>query len=152
MHDPRFQHVAMFGGDKGNDKSKTDDAFIVSNIAVTAGGTQLTATFKIAVGAQTGAHIVRVITPNGESSGKVDNGNTFTVLPWNEFSPLYWSLSPSAMAIGGALVRTESPQIALKAILVESPQTTESPAAQKHLRSGRCQDKQGGQGSEGAAS
>jgi uncharacterized protein (TIGR03437 family) len=40
--------------DNGNDNNKTDDAFTVSNIAVNAGGTQLTATVKIAAGAQTG--------------------------------------------------------------------------------------------------
>jgi uncharacterized protein (TIGR03437 family) len=68
-------------GDNGNDKNKTDDAFTVSNIAVNAAATQLTATVKIATGAQTGPHIVRVITPNGESSGKVGTGNTFAVLP-----------------------------------------------------------------------
>jgi len=66
-------------GDNGNDKNKTDGAFTVSNIAVNAAGTQLTATVKIAAGAQTGQHIVRVVTPNGESSGKVATGNIFTV-------------------------------------------------------------------------
>jgi uncharacterized protein (TIGR03437 family) len=66
-------------GDNGNDKNKMDGAFTVSNIAVNSAGTQLTATVKIATGAQTGAHIVRVVTPNGESSGKVANGNIFTV-------------------------------------------------------------------------
>ena len=66
-------------GDNGNDKNKTDSAFTVSNIAVNAAGTQLTATVKIAAGAQNGQHIVRVVTPNGESSGKVATGNTFTV-------------------------------------------------------------------------
>jgi uncharacterized protein (TIGR03437 family) len=68
-------------GDNGNHKNKTDDAFTVSNIAVNAAGTQLTATVKIATGAQMGPHIVRVITPNGESSGKVGMGNIFTLLP-----------------------------------------------------------------------
>jgi hypothetical protein len=68
-------------GDNGNDKNKSDDAFTVSNIAVNAAGTQLTATVKIAAGAQTGQHVVRVVTSNGESSGKVDTGNIFTVLP-----------------------------------------------------------------------
>ena len=68
-------------GDNGNDKNKTDDAFTVSNIAVNAAGTQLTATIKIAPGAQMGPHIMRVITPNGESNGKIGTGNIFTVLP-----------------------------------------------------------------------
>jgi uncharacterized protein (TIGR03437 family) len=68
-------------GDNGDDKNKMDSAFTVSNIAVNSAGTQLTATVKIATGAQTGPHIVRVITPNGESSGKVAPANTFTALP-----------------------------------------------------------------------
>jgi uncharacterized protein (TIGR03437 family) len=68
-------------GDDGNDKNNIDTAFAVSNIAVNSAGTQLTATVKIATGAQTGPHIVRVVTPNGESSGKAAMGNTFTVLP-----------------------------------------------------------------------
>jgi YVTN family beta-propeller protein len=67
-------------GDNGNDKNKMDDAFTVSNIAVNSAGTQLTATVKIAAGAQAGAHIVRVVTPNGESSGKVGSGNIFTIM------------------------------------------------------------------------
>jgi hypothetical protein len=66
-------------GDNGNDKNKMDDAFTVTNIAVNSAGTQLTATVKIASGAQTGPHIVRVVTPNGESSGKVATTNIFTV-------------------------------------------------------------------------
>jgi YVTN family beta-propeller protein len=68
-------------GDDGNDKNKLDDAFTVSNIAVNSAGTQLTATVKIGTAAHTGAHIVRVTTANGESSGKVGAGNIFTVLP-----------------------------------------------------------------------
>jgi uncharacterized protein (TIGR03437 family) len=68
-------------GDNGDDKNKMDGAFTVSNIAVNSTGTQLTATVKIANGAQTGPHIVRVSTPNGESSGKVGMGDIFTVLP-----------------------------------------------------------------------
>jgi hypothetical protein len=58
-----------------------DDAFTVSNISVNSGGTQLTATVTIAAGAQTGQHVVRVTTANGESSGKIAMGNIFTVLP-----------------------------------------------------------------------
>jgi YVTN family beta-propeller protein len=68
-------------GDNGSDKNKMDDAFTVSNIAVNGPGTQLTATIKIAAEAQIGPHIVRVITPNGESSGKAGTGNIFSVLP-----------------------------------------------------------------------
>src|SRR5690349_19995929 len=47
-------------GDNGDDNNKMDDAFTASNIAVNAAGTQLTATVKIAAGAQNGQHIVRV--------------------------------------------------------------------------------------------
>jgi hypothetical protein len=68
-------------GDNGNDKNKSDGAFTVSNILVNAAGTQLTATVKIGGEAQTGQHIVRVVTGNGESSGKVAGGNIFTVTP-----------------------------------------------------------------------
>jgi uncharacterized protein (TIGR03437 family) len=68
-------------GDNGDDKNKMDSAFTVSNILVNSTGTQLSVTVKIAAGAQTGQHIVRVITPNGESSGKVGTGNIFTVQP-----------------------------------------------------------------------
>ena len=68
-------------GDNGNDKNKMDDAFTVSGISVNSSGTQLTATVKIAAGAQTGQHVVRVTTANGESSGKVASGSIFTVLP-----------------------------------------------------------------------
>ena len=68
-------------GDDGSDKNKLDSGFTVTNVVVNAAGTQLTATVNIAAGAQIGPHIVRVLTPNGESGGKVALGNTFTVLP-----------------------------------------------------------------------
>jgi len=68
-------------GDDGNDKNKSDGAFVVSNIVVNSAGTQLTATVNIAATAQTGQHIVRVVTNNAESSGKAGTGNIFTVLP-----------------------------------------------------------------------
>jgi YVTN family beta-propeller protein len=68
-------------GDNGNDKNKSDDALTVGNIAVNGAGTQIIATVKIGTAAQTGQHIVRVVTANGESSGKVAAGNIFTVLP-----------------------------------------------------------------------
>jgi uncharacterized protein (TIGR03437 family) len=67
--------------DDGDDKKKTDDAFTVSNISVNAAGTQVTATVKIAANAGTGARVVRVVTSNGESSGKAATGNTFTIVP-----------------------------------------------------------------------
>jgi uncharacterized protein (TIGR03437 family) len=68
-------------GNNGNDKNKSDSAFKVSNIAVNGAGTQLTATLTIGSGAESGQHVVRVLTPNGESSGKVAAGDTFTVSP-----------------------------------------------------------------------
>jgi uncharacterized protein (TIGR03437 family) len=75
--------VSRRGGDQGdrNDKSTLDSAFTVTNVVVNGAGSQLTATVNIATGAQTGPHIVRVLTPNGESSNKVGTGNMFTVLP-----------------------------------------------------------------------
>jgi hypothetical protein len=68
-------------GDNGDDGNKVDNAFTITNIAVNASGTQLTATVKIGTGAQTGIHVVRVVTPQGESSGKVAAGNVFMVSP-----------------------------------------------------------------------
>jgi uncharacterized protein (TIGR03437 family) len=68
-------------GDNGDDKNKSDDAFTVTNIVVNASGTLLTASVQIRVGAQTGTHVVRVVTPSGESSGKVTDGDIFTVSP-----------------------------------------------------------------------
>jgi uncharacterized protein (TIGR03437 family) len=68
-------------GDDGSDKGKLDSAFTVTNMVVNGAGTQLTATVNIATGAQIGPHIVRVLTPNGESSSKAGTGNMFTVLP-----------------------------------------------------------------------
>ena len=67
--------------DNGSDNNKLDSAFTVSNILVNSSGTQLTATVTIAAGAQTGQHVVRVTTSNGESSGKAAMGNIFTLLP-----------------------------------------------------------------------
>jgi hypothetical protein len=75
--------ILRSNGDEGDgeDNNKVDDAFTVSNISVNSGGTQLTATVTIAAGAQTGQHVVRVTTANGESRGKVAMGNIFSVLP-----------------------------------------------------------------------
>ena len=68
-------------GDNGNDKNKADSAFTVTKLQAAAGGTQLTATVAIGNAAQAGPRVVRITTANGESSGKVVVGNTFTVLP-----------------------------------------------------------------------
>jgi hypothetical protein len=67
-------------GDNGNDNNNLDVAFTASNILVNSSGTQLMATVTIGAGPQTGQHVVRVMTANGESSGKAAIANIFTVL------------------------------------------------------------------------
>ncbi len=82
------------GKSKGNGKSngngnngnhghgpfgQKDAAFTVTNIQVNGAGTQLTATVAIAANASKGDRLVRVETPNGESTFKGSNQNTFTV-------------------------------------------------------------------------
>jgi uncharacterized protein (TIGR03437 family) len=66
-------------GDDDNDQNKMDTAITVTGIQVSSNGTQLTATVAVGTSAQTGPHVVRVVTPNGESSGMTAKGNTFTV-------------------------------------------------------------------------
>ena len=68
-------------GNNGTDKKKTDGAFKVTSIAVNSAGTQLSAMVTIDASAQIGPHVVRVVTPNGETSGKVEAGNIFMVTP-----------------------------------------------------------------------
>lgn len=68
-------------GDNGNDKNRLGSAFIVTNVTVNTAGTQITAVVQIGADAQTGRHVVRIVTPNGESSGMVGAGNVFTVSP-----------------------------------------------------------------------
>ncbi len=72
------------GNGKGNGKQKSQDRdtkFTASNIQVNAGGTQLTATVKIDTGATTGPRLVRVMTPNGETTMMLSTANKFMVLP-----------------------------------------------------------------------
>jgi uncharacterized protein (TIGR03437 family) len=69
------------GHGKGVEDKNADTAFTVTNIQVTGGGTQLTATVTIAAGAKTGPRLVKVVTPNGETSGTLSIANTFTILP-----------------------------------------------------------------------
>ncbi len=56
-----------------------DAAFTVSNIQVNADGSQLTATVAIAANAAHGIRIVRVSTPNGNSTFTMDSKAMFTV-------------------------------------------------------------------------
>ncbi len=56
-----------------------DPQIQVTNIAVNPAGTQLTASVTIAAGAAKGDRIVRVETPNGDSSFHNSAGNTFSV-------------------------------------------------------------------------
>ena len=58
---------------------KEDRSFQVSNLQVSSGGTQITATVAIAASAVKGDRLVRVKTMNGESSGNMSAANTFTV-------------------------------------------------------------------------
>jgi hypothetical protein len=70
------------GQGKGHDDSgSSDTAFTVTNVQVNAAETQLTATVAIAATAQLGPRLVRVLTPNGESTQVLAMVNTFTVVP-----------------------------------------------------------------------
>lgn len=67
-------------GNQGNGAfSAHDTAFTTAAVKVNAGGTQVTATVTIAAGAATGPRVVRVLTPNGDSSFVSAAANTFTV-------------------------------------------------------------------------
>jgi uncharacterized protein (TIGR03437 family) len=66
---------------KGIQDKNADSAFAVSNIQVANGSTQLTATVMIAASAKVGPRLVKIVTPNGESSGALAVASTFTVLP-----------------------------------------------------------------------
>ena len=69
------------GNGQGGPFNTNDSAFTVTNIKVASGGKQLTATVAIAASAQPGARIVRVATPNAESTLSLSANDTFTVLP-----------------------------------------------------------------------
>ncbi|MEK7405955.1 MAG: hypothetical protein AAB225_12675 [Acidobacteriota bacterium] len=58
---------------------KRDPGFTVTNITVNPAGTQLTATVAIAASVARGDRLVRVNTPNGESTFKESGNNTFKV-------------------------------------------------------------------------
>lgn len=71
------------GGDRGNHGhgpfGTPDAAFNVSGISVTTDGKSLTATVKIGANPTRGDHVVRVMTPNGETAFDRAPANTFTV-------------------------------------------------------------------------
>jgi uncharacterized protein (TIGR03437 family) len=72
------------GNNKGKGKGRgpkvdPDTAFTVTNLQVNAAGTTATATISIAANAAKGDRIVRVLTPNGESSLALTTANTFRV-------------------------------------------------------------------------
>jgi len=76
----------LLGGGHGqgkghDDSSNSDPGFTVSNIVVNSTGRQLTATVTIAASAQPGPRLVRIGTPNGESTQVLATANTFTVVP-----------------------------------------------------------------------
>ena len=66
---------------KGVEDNHADTAFTVTNIRVTGGGTQLTATVAIAAAAKAGPRLVKVMTPNGETSSVLAATDTLTVIP-----------------------------------------------------------------------
>jgi hypothetical protein len=66
------------GHGKGVEDHHADTAFTVTNIQVTGGGTQLAATVAIADKEKTGPRLVKVMTPNGETSGVLVATNTLT--------------------------------------------------------------------------
>jgi YVTN family beta-propeller protein len=68
-----------YGHGKGQDDDNTDSAFTVTNIQVTGGGTQLTAAVAISSSAKIGPRLVKVKTPNGETSNTLSATDTFTV-------------------------------------------------------------------------
>jgi hypothetical protein len=66
-------------GNHGNGaKDSRDTAFTVTNVQVT-GGTQLTANVSVAASAVPGARVVRVLTPNGESTAASSAANSITI-------------------------------------------------------------------------
>ncbi|HWZ33290.1 MAG TPA: IPT/TIG domain-containing protein [Bryobacteraceae bacterium] len=68
-------------GDQDNGPfSSHDSAFSTSNIVVSADGSTLTATIKVTQ-AKPGSRVVRVATPNGESSFVAVSGNTIQITP-----------------------------------------------------------------------
>lgn len=68
------------GGQNKGPFASSDSAFSASNIQISADGATLTATIKVTAAA-TGTRVVRIETPNGESSFVPSNGNTIQVKP-----------------------------------------------------------------------
>ena len=68
------------GGQDNGPFSSHDSAFSASNIVVSADGSMLTATIKVTK-AKPGSRVVRVETPNGESSFVAASGNTIQITP-----------------------------------------------------------------------
>ena len=67
-------------GEQGHGPFGVSDANITaSNITVNAAGTQLTVTITVAAGDSTGQRVVRVETPNGDTSFVVSTANTFQI-------------------------------------------------------------------------
>ncbi|HUS05415.1 MAG TPA: IPT/TIG domain-containing protein, partial [Bryobacteraceae bacterium] len=67
------------GRGRGEGKN-TDDKITASAVVVNAAGTQVTVSVRIASSADPGLRIVRVETPNGETSLLQSSANTFTVV------------------------------------------------------------------------
>jgi hypothetical protein len=69
------------GHGKGVEDNHADTALTVTNILVTGDGKQLTATVAIAAVAKAGPRLVKVMTPNGETSSVLAATDTLTVIP-----------------------------------------------------------------------
>jgi YVTN family beta-propeller protein len=68
------------GHGKGAPPDNNDATFTVANFKVVS-ATQITATVTIAPSAQPGPRVLRVLSPNGESTAAISTANTFTVMP-----------------------------------------------------------------------
>jgi uncharacterized protein (TIGR03437 family) len=69
------------GHGKGVEDNNSDSAFTVTSIQVAAGGTKLTCSVAMSSAATAGPRLVKIETPNGDSSGQTSTANTFTVNP-----------------------------------------------------------------------
>jgi uncharacterized protein (TIGR03437 family) len=78
---PGHGHGKAKGHDKNHPLTGRDSGFTVSNLVVNAAGTVLTALVQVAPGHAKAERVVRVLTPNGESSFQPVKANTFSVTP-----------------------------------------------------------------------
>ena len=74
------QFVQITGEGSGHGMKGAND-FTASGIKVNAAGTQLSVTVAISASASAGPRLVKVVSPNGESSTTLSGVNTFMVTP-----------------------------------------------------------------------